>query len=237
MDFDVTADFGSHAWTDDWTETGVDPAPDRQTVDSTAAGSAGGPRDYAEEPDEVQLLADLREHDEAAFAWLVRTHSERMRAVARRYFSEDEDVHDAVQEAFVAAFRSIDRFEGKAALSTWLHRIVVNACLMKLRTRRRKPEQSLSPALSETLTAADAVGTQRGLESEEVSSLVRDAIAALPEPHRSVIRLRDLEERDTRETARALVISPAAVKTRLHRARNLLREELASRGDFFAQSA
>ena len=84
---------------------------------------------------------------EAAFEQVVRAYGGRLLAVARRIVGSEEDARDVVQDAFLNAFRSLDRFEGNAKLSTWLHRIVVNAALMKLRTRKRKPEQSIETLL------------------------------------------------------------------------------------------
>ena len=97
--------------------------------------------------DEATLVAQLRAGDEAAFEQVVRSYGGRLLAVARRIVGSEEDARDAVQDAFLNAFRSLDRFEGNAKLSTWLHRIVVNAALMKLRTRKRKPEQSIETLL------------------------------------------------------------------------------------------
>jgi len=181
------------------------------------------PLDLSREED---LVAALKSGDAEAFEMLVARHRERMHSVARRFFSEDEDARDAVQEAFLAAYRAIDRFEGQAKISTWLHRVVVNACLMKLRSRRRKPEQSLDAAVTATLVSHRSGSAQEALEDHELATCVRDAIADLPEPHQSVLQLREIEERDTRETARVLNITPAAVKTRLHRARTALRSRL-----------
>jgi RNA polymerase sigma-70 factor (ECF subfamily) len=176
--------------------------------------------------DESTLVEALRAGNESAFEYLVSTQRERMQAVARRFFAEEEDVRDAVQEAFLAAYRGIDRFEGQARLSTWLHRVVVNACLMKLRSRRRKPEQSLDEGTAAGLVSLDPEDAQSRLERREDAAEVQDAISTLPEHHRRVLLLRDIEDRDTRETAEVLSISPAAVKTRLHRARVALRSRL-----------
>lgn len=181
--------------------------------------------------DESDLLARLRAGDGAAFEELVRAYGGRMLAVARRMLRTDEDARDAVQDAFLNAFRSIDRFEGNARISTWLHRIVVNAALMKLRTRRRKPEQSIEdllPAFLEDGHMAAPASPWREvgedpIEQQQLSRAVRDSIEALPEDYRNVLLLRDIEEVDTAETARLLNISPGAVKTRLHRARQALR--------------
>src|SRR5262249_42735560 len=112
-------------------------------VDETLRAVASRVDDAAGDADEPRLVEALRRGDEAAFAELIRLYGGRLLAVARRMLRVEEDARDAVQEAFVSAFRAIDRFEGGARLSTWLHRIVVNAALMRLRRQRRKPEQSI----------------------------------------------------------------------------------------------
>ena len=96
---------------------------------------------------ETSRLARLRAGDEAAYDALVREYGSRMLAVARRMLRSEEDAADAVQDAFVSAFAAIDRFRGGSSLYTWLHRIVVNACLMRLRTRGRRSDVSLESLL------------------------------------------------------------------------------------------
>ena len=98
-------------------------------------------------PDEVALVAGLRAGEPDAYERLVRQHGGHLLAVARRLTGNEEDARDAVQDAFLSAYKAMDRFDGTAKLSTWLHRIAVNAALMKLRTRRRKPEQPIEPLL------------------------------------------------------------------------------------------
>ena len=185
-------------------------------------------------PDETKLLEGLRSGDADAFEALVRSHGGRMLSVAKRMLRNEDDAQDAVQDAFLAAFRAIDRFEGGSRLGTWLHRIVVNAALMKLRSRRRRPEEPLDELLPRFLEdghmerPAQPWGqpADRALESQELRRLVLDGIAGLPETYRTILLLRDVEDLDTDEAARALEISPGAVKTRLHRARLALREIL-----------
>lgn len=181
--------------------------------------------------DDSQLLARLRAGDEQAYEELVRLHGPRLLAVARRFLPVEEDARDAVQDAFVSAFRSIDRFEGQSLLSTWLHRIVVNASLMRLRTRRRKPEQSIEDLLPgyledghlERPASPWRTDDLDPAERNELRTLVLERVHSLPDGHRNVILLRDIEGLDTEETAQLLGISPGAVKTRLHRARQALR--------------
>jgi len=185
--------------------------------------------------DEATLVAQLRAGEEAAFEQVVRLYGGRLLAVARRIVGTEEDARDAVQDAFLNAFRSLDRFEGNAKLSTWLHRIVVNAALMKLRTRKRKPEQSIESMLPSFLDDGhheerfkswdEPVDTL--MERAETRELVRQQIDALPEGYRTVLVLRDIEGLDTEETAKVLGLSVNATKIRLHRARQALRSLLA----------
>ncbi len=185
--------------------------------------------------DEATLVAQLRAGDEAAYEQVVRKYGGRLLAVARRIVTSEEDARDVVQDAFLNAFKSFDRFEGNAKLSTWLHRIVVNAALMKLRTRKRKPEQSIESMLPSFLDDGHheerfqswEEPVDKLMERKENRELVRKQIDALPEGYRTVLVLRDIEGLDTEETANVLGLSVNATKIRLHRARQALRTLLA----------
>jgi len=185
--------------------------------------------------DEIGLIERLKRGEDAAFETLVRSHASHLMAVARRYVRNDEDAADVVQEAFLAAFKSIGTFDGDSKVSTWLHRIVVNASLMKLRGARRRPSVSIEEMLpsfredghQQNSTKAWNVGGAGGIERTEVRELVRACIERLPETHRIVLMMRDIDGIDTAATAELLGIGESAVKTRLHRARQALRELLA----------
>lgn len=204
-------------------------------LSSSFAGK--GPADGVEpieDRDEAGLLARIKLGEPAACELLVQRQGGRMLAVARRFLRSEHDCYDAVQDAFLSAFRAVHGFEGNATLGTWLHRIVVNACLMKL--RRRPPSHTVS--IDELLPTFDQTGHQarevsrwnelppERLIADEMRTQVRDCIDRLPEPYRVVVLLRDIEELDTTETATLLGISTDVVKTRLHRARQALRSLL-----------
>ena len=183
---------------------------------------------------EAGLLERLRAGEDAAYEQLVRDNTPRLLAVARRFLRNEEDAADAVQEGYLSAFKALPRFAGGSKLSTWLHRIVVNAALMKLRTKKRKPERSIEDLLpaykedghpQEYFETWHETGEDAASRSEE-RELVRESIDELPDKYRNVLLLRDIEGLDTDEAARMLELSPGAVKTRLHRARLALRQRL-----------
>lgn len=186
---------------------------------------------------EAELLKALREGREEAFETLVRAHSGRMLSVCRRILRSDEEAKDAVQEAFVSAFRGLSSFEGTSLLGTWLHRIAVNACLMRLRSKKRRPEESIDELLPAFKDDGHARIEPRDwspsalqlVESRETREFVRACIDRLPEMYRVVLLLRDIEEMDTSEAAGVLGVSEGVVKVRLHRARHALRRLLAER--------
>lgn len=178
-----------------------------------------------------EVLPRLRAGDDEAYSEFVREHSGRLLAVARRMLGDEHAAADAVQEGFLSAFKSLDHFAGNSSLGTWLHRIVVNVCLMKLRSRSRRQEmllEDLLPKFDRTGHHVEPVSRWSGpsdemLQREEVRAQIRNLIDQLPEDFRTIVLLRDIEGLDTDQTAEMLQVSTAVVKTRLHRARQALR--------------
>jgi len=180
---------------------------------------------------EDALLQALRRGDSRAYETLVRTSAPQLLAVVRRIVRDEEDARDAVQEAFVNAWKGLPRFTEGSRLSTWLHRIAVNAALMKLRSRRRHPEEPIEDLLPTFVEDGHQTRPSEpwsdpadlALDRKELQATVRQAIDRLPETYRLVLLLRDIEGLDTAETAEVLGVTENAVKLRLHRARQALR--------------
>jgi RNA polymerase sigma-70 factor (ECF subfamily) len=185
-------------------------------------------------PDEATLLARMQAGDEEAFEGCVRTYYPRLFPIALRMLRNEEDARDAMQDAFLSAFKQIGGFQGLSQLGTWLHRIVVNAALGRLRSLRRHPEKSIEallPHFGEGEHQLDPpvpwkATAETDLQQREARDLVRRCIDELPESYRTVLLLRDIEGFDTEHTARLLDTSLGVVKTRLHRARQALRSLL-----------
>lgn len=185
-------------------------------------------------PSDASLIEGLKAGEERAAEQFVRTHGGWMLAVARRIAGDTGLAEDCVQEAFLKALKSIESFEGRSSLKTWLHRIVVNQTLMKLRSRKSKAESPLDellPAFDENACRIEEPWETQATpeeicERQDQRSLVQAKIKALPESYRLVLQLRDIEEMTTQEVAVALGLSEANVKVRLHRARSALKKLL-----------
>jgi RNA polymerase sigma-70 factor (ECF subfamily) len=166
---------------------------------------------------DADLIAAHVAGDPLAFTELVRRHRDRMWAIALRTLGDPEEAADAVQDAFISAFRSVGGFRGQAQVSTWLHRIVVNACLDRIRRNRARPTSPLpDTGPGEPALALDAMADR------ECRMAVDDALRALPVEQRAAIVLVDVEGYSVTETAQLLGVAEGTVKSRCARGRTRL---------------
>lgn len=194
---------------------------------------------------DAALVARLQAGDQTAYTQLVEENAGKIYRLALRMIGNESDAEDILQETFLSAFKSIDRFEARSTLSTWLYRIASNAALMRL--RRKEPDQV---SVDEPVERDDGETMPRQffdfcclpeeslLREEAVEEMYR-AVEELSPTLRSVFILRDIEGLSTEETADALDLSISAVKSRLMRARLKLREELSfyfSHGPLLSES-
>jgi len=177
--------------------------------------------------DEAKLIEGLKAQNEASFEELVRLHGPWMLALTRRYLATEADAEDALQDAFVSVFRSIGAFAGGSRLTTWLHRVAINAALMRLRSRRRRPEVLLEEKEFDLVRrgpskAAPPSGAE-AMVRRELRDVAEASLARLPEDCRVVVRLRDGEGMELREIGRVLGIGLSTLKSRLRRGRLAVR--------------
>jgi RNA polymerase sigma-70 factor (ECF subfamily) len=183
--------------------------------------------------EETALVSGLKDRDESALKALIGQHTGRMLATSRRITGDEIEARDCVQEAFIQAWKSISSFQGRSAIGTWLHRIVVNCSLKRVAARERRAEQSLDELLPTFDRDGYLVGPSRWnqdphatLDRKRQRELVRRGIDQLPDSYRTIVVLRDIEGFNTRQAADMLGISTSLAKTRLHRARTALRKIL-----------
>jgi RNA polymerase sigma-70 factor (ECF subfamily) len=178
--------------------------------------------------EEATLLASARAGDSAAFECLAMPHWGALLRVTQRILRNREDAEDAVQTAFLDAFRNLNRFHGRSRFSSWLTRIAINAALLRLRVSRRKRETSLDEVTEtrESRARFHLVETRPNPEQEFLSNegraLLEKGLKKLKPLYVEVLHLRNVEELSAEETARILELPLGTVKARLHRARTKL---------------
>ena len=177
------------------------------------------------------MIAAILSGDHELFHKLIRPHERSVYLMALSLLHNEADAEDAAQEAFLKAYRNLNRFRAEARFSTWLISIVLN----EARGRLRRIQPALTDSLDDNregkvtpqlLTDWREIPSQ-ALERHEIRSLIRRALITLPLPYREVFVLRELEDRNVQETAETLGITTASVKMRLHRARLMLQKILA----------
>lgn len=196
------------------------------TLDNTSA------LDYASLQDTV-LVGLVRRGDQDAFHQIMRRCNQRLFRVARGVVVDDAEAEDIVQEAYVHAYEKLATFRGDASLLTWLPRIVLNEAYGRLRQRRLTVNVDRIEASQTDVGRVVLFPAKFGSEDpaaaaarQQVRTLIENAVDELPEPFRIVFVMREIEECTVEETAASLELRPETVKTRLHRARRLLRTAL-----------
>ena len=167
----------------------------------------------------------MNDHTEADFESIVEKYSDLVYTVAYRILGNSADAEDASQEAFISAYRNFERFRGQSAVSTWLYRIAVNASLMKLRKDRRRKFLT-DTGYDEMNLVSWTEGPESAALNSELRRRLEEGLAQVPPQLRAAVVLRDVQGLSNEEAAKALKVSVASLKSKLHRARVLLRQYL-----------
>ncbi len=197
--------------------------------------------------DDAALVERILARHRGAFEQLMRRHNTALFRAARAILRDDADAEDALQDAYLAAYRHLGEFRAEARLATWLTRIVINQALARLRTRRRngvvvyldEREPGSADPLEQAMDREPAETPEGGAMRTQMRQLLERKIDALPLAFRTAFVLREVEELTIDEVAECLAVPPATVRTRVFRARALLRAALAEEidvatGDVFA---
>ena len=191
------------------------------------------PPENLERLEDAELARLAHQRHGKAFRLIMQRNNRRLYRVARSILDDDAEAEDVVQQVYVVAFGKLAEFRAESSLATWLTRIAVNEALGRLRRRRPSLELSVLDAAPRTNAHVIAfpqlpthTDPERGAALKQIRQLIEHAIDELPDGFRAVFVMRDIEAMSVAETADVLALSPATVKTRLHRARRLLRRAL-----------
>ena len=193
----------------------------QRTAISEAAGAA-----------EAELIERAQTRDKAALRAIMQANNRRLYRLARGILRSDSEAEDVVQETYVRAFTHLDGFRGESGLSTWLSRIAINEALGRVRGRKRHvelealPEATLDAQIIQFPVSSAAGDPEKSMAQREIQRVVEHAIDELPDIFRMVFIARVMEGMNLEETAKLLGVNPETVKTRLHRARTMLRENV-----------
>lgn len=183
---------------------------------------------HESENSDLALVRRARNGDYAAFEMLFERHRQMVYRFAYQMVHRRDDAEDMVQEAFVRAYQNLDRYRDEAKFTTWLLRIVSNLCTdqARMRSRRENLEQQESAGSLLWMTQGEVIDPVHELEADRRVALLRNALKALPIHHRTVLILRDIEEREYPEVAEILGCTVGGAKLRVLRARRALRDRL-----------
>jgi len=190
--------------------------------------------------DEKDLVTLLKSRDKKAQSHFIKLYYGNMFAIARRYLNNEEDVKDVLQESFIKAIQRIDQFEGKSALKTWLTTIVINNCLMNLRSKKKSVEVPAEEYMPRFDSDGFRIDDDKDIKSspdeltqnKQNRNFIKKSLDKLPDHYRAIILLRDIEGYSVRETSELLGLTEGNVKSRLHRARLMLKKSLE---EFFGE--
>jgi RNA polymerase sigma factor (sigma-70 family) len=174
---------------------------------------------------DLDAVAGVLSGNREMFEVIVRRYNTQLYRVGMAYLRNHAQTEDAMQNTYLKAFLNLDRFRGNAAFATWLTRIMINECLMTIRTRKRFVMENIDGGDERVADEMFAVPIADSLHSQEIKSVLEAAVQKLPRTHRAVYLLREVQQLSTAETAECLGISPDNVKVSLHRAREGLKAE------------
>jgi RNA polymerase sigma-70 factor, ECF subfamily len=178
---------------------------------------------------DAEIVQRVRGGDRASFEILMRRHNQRIYRAARAILRDESDVEDVMQQAYINAFTHLDQFEERSLFSTWLTRIAVNEALARRQKLRSTASGNASADMVEHTVTSQQPTPEHLAYAGELQRVLEGAVDDLPDAYRAVFMLRDIEGLSTTETSEALDLGEEAVKTRLHRARAMVRRAVTSR--------
>jgi RNA polymerase sigma factor (sigma-70 family) len=172
------------------------------------------------------IIDDILKGSKERYALLMRKYNQRLYRICKGYLSDETEIEDVMQEAYIKAYQSLPSFERRSEFATWLTRILINECLQRLKKMNRIDLMDVNEENNEIMNATDKNNPEKQSLQTELKSLLEAAISALPEKYRAVFIMREVEKMSIAETSSVMDISESNVKIRLNRAKEMLRDAL-----------
>lgn len=176
---------------------------------------------------DTEVIAEVLQGNKERYELLMRKYNQRLYRVAKAILWKEEEIEDAMQEAYIKAYQALPKFEERATFKTWLTRILINECLMRQREKKNRLHVPVDEDRTQSMLPADKADPEKSFINKEMKALLEYAISKLPEKYRVVFVMREIEQMNGAETGEALSITETNVKARLSRAKEMLRHQLA----------
>jgi RNA polymerase sigma factor (sigma-70 family) len=180
------------------------------------------------EINDSDIIQQIIAGDKQQYALLMRRYNQRLYRICKGYLDDETEIEDVMQETYVKAYQNLLKFEQRSAFSTWLTRILINECLQRLKLKKRIPIVRNDAKNFDTMNYTDKKSPETESMNTELRQLLESTIAGLPEKYRAVFIMREVEKMSTEETCALLDITESNAKTRLNRAKELLRNALVN---------
>jgi RNA polymerase sigma factor (sigma-70 family) len=180
------------------------------------------------EKSDSEIIQQIIAGDKQQYTLLMRRYNQRLYRISKGYLDDETEIEDVMQETYVKAYQNLLKFEHRSTFVTWLTRILINECLQRIKTKKRMPGISEETKNFETMNYTDKKSPETEVMNTELRQLLETTIAGLPEKYRAVFMMREVEKMSTEETCTVLDITESNAKTRLNRAKELLRNALVN---------
>lgn len=174
------------------------------------------------------IIKDILAGDKQKYALLMRKYNQRLYRIGKGYLENEADIEDVMQDAYIKGFQNLSRFESRSEFATWITRILINECLQRLKKMKRITLMDTAGENMETMNYTDKKTPETESLNKELKTLLEATIAKLPEKYRAIFIMREVERMSVAETCHVLDLSESNVKTRLNRAKEMLRNSLMS---------
>jgi RNA polymerase sigma factor (sigma-70 family) len=175
---------------------------------------------------DIQIIEEILNGDKQKYAVLMRKYNQRLYRICKGYLHDEAEIEDVMQDAYVKAFQNLGKFEKRSQFSTWLTRILINECLQRVKKLNKVTHLDDNEENYETMNLTDNKNPESTSMNRELKHLLESTIEQLPEKYRLVFIMREVENINVEETSQVLNISESNVKTRLNRAKEMLRSSI-----------